>query len=189
MKSKVCPKCNVDKPLVEFHRDCTKEDGRTTVCAACRCETAKTRWPQYKAKYQARRQAYYQAHKKEWVNRGRRWKKANPESARNIRLWTQYRIRLTDYNALLLKQGGGCAICGDPPDLAYRGLAVDHDHTCCPGEKSCGKCIRGLLCTSCNLGISYFREHPQLLASAMEYLAEGETAYLERLDEIGQQCG
>jgi hypothetical protein len=52
-----------------------------------------------------------------------------------------------------------CHICGD--DLAWRyrpGYAkrdssrihIDHDHRCCPGERSCGQCIRGLSHDHCN---------------------------------------
>jgi hypothetical protein len=60
------------------------------------------------------------------------------------------------YDALLDAQNGVCAICGKTPEENGRALAVDHDHTCCPKrEKTCGKCIRGLLCSPCNqrLGI------------------------------------
>lgn len=81
-----------------------------------------------------------------------------------------YGITATDYDAMLMKQGGGCAICGEQCSSGRR-LAVDHDHACCPGERTCGKCIRGLLCGSCNQGIGKLKDSPRLLIAAASYLA------------------
>ena len=38
-----------------------------------------------------------------------------------------------------------CDSCG-----ATEKLCVDHDHGCCPGMLSCGKCVLGYLCWRCN---------------------------------------
>lgn len=75
------------------------------------------------------------------------------------------------YDIILAAQQGGCAICGDPPDA--RSLAVDHDHSCCPGANSCGGCIRGLLCSRHNLALGLFKDNLEELAAALDYLEEG----------------
>jgi hypothetical protein len=33
---------------------------------------------------------------------------------------------------------------------------VDHDHNCCPGQRSWRKCIRGILCHVCNIQMTRF---------------------------------
>lgn len=58
-----------------------------------------------------------------------------------------------------------CSICGDTENIH-----IDHDHSCCSGEKSCGKCVRGALCGSCNLGLGAFKDNVEKLAQAVEYL-------------------
>lgn len=63
----------------------------------------------------------------------------------------------------------GCGVCGrafDTPRLAH----VDHDHSCCPGQLSCGDCVRGLLCPSCNAGIGFLGDSPARLRAAATYL-------------------
>jgi hypothetical protein len=52
-----------------------------------------------------------------------------------------------DVNALLDKQHGKCALCSAELNGSFH---VDHDHGCCPGVRSCGACVRGILCQSCN---------------------------------------
>lgn len=56
----------------------------------------------------------------------------------------RYSIMQEDYIELYAK---GCA---NPACDAKTKLQVDHDHSCCPGQDSCGKCIRGMLCGRCN---------------------------------------
>lgn len=81
-----------------------------------------------------------------------------------------YRITADVYTEMLANQGGTCAICRRP-DPSGRALSVDHDHECCPeAAKSCGKCVRGLLCWSCNVGIGHLRDDPDVLRAAAEYL-------------------
>ncbi len=61
----------------------------------------------------------------------------------------------------------GCEICGDKPDV----LHVDHDHSCCGKRSStCGKCVRGFLCGSCNRALGMFRDDTSRLRAAIAYL-------------------
>jgi hypothetical protein len=73
---------------------------------------------------------------------------------------------------LLKSQGGTCAIagCDRMDDGAGRSLHIDHDHDCCPGAYSCGKCVRGLLCGQHNVGIGYFDNDTEALHAAIVYL-------------------
>ena len=91
----------------------------------------------------------------------------NAESARRTQLKCKFGITLEQYEEMLAKQGGVCALChGDDT----RALNVDHDHSCCPGQKSCGKCVRKLLCRKCNMAIGLLNDDINLLKRAVEYL-------------------
>lgn len=80
----------------------------------------------------------------------------------------RYGITLDDYYDLFRAQGGVCASCGSPPTSKY--LEVDHDHSCCSWEKSCGKCVRALLCKSCNTALGAVNDNVHKLKSLIAYL-------------------
>lgn len=67
----------------------------------------------------------------------------------------------------MLEQAHACAIC--KVDISGR-YVIDHNHNCCPQLKTCGKCIRGLLCGGCNLGLGAFKDNPNYMLSAIKYI-------------------
>lgn len=80
-------------------------------------------------------------------------------NGRNQR-FKKYGVTEEWFNETLQKQGGKCAVCqvglGDIPH-------IDHNHE--TGQ------VRGILCFSCNGAIGLLREDPQILVSAIQYLA------------------
>ena len=97
----------------------------------------------------------------------------NPRSyERRKKEWLKYNYNMTpeDYDNMLSSQNGVCAIC-QQVCKTKKGLAIDHDHSCCPGGKSCGKCIRGLLCSNCNRALGMFQENIDILNKAIRYLS------------------
>lgn len=99
-----------------------------------------------------------------------RHRSAKADTARKYR----YGLSINDYEALLSRQEGVCKICKQPPK-ENKALAVDHDHGCCPGQKTCGRCIRGLICVRCNRGLGCFLDDSETVFRAARYLLEYES--------------
>ena len=100
------------------------------------------------------------------------WKAKNPDKVRTNNL-KRYSITPQQYDDMLAAQDGRCAICQAVPGA--RALSVDHDHSCCPGkQKSCGGCVRGLLCQTCNMLLGATEDSVERLASAIVYLLDRE---------------
>lgn len=89
---------------------------------------------------------------------------------------TRELLGVTDeqYERLLAAQGGGCAICGNPPKT--RRLHVDHDHKT--------GAVRGLLCYRCNRFLHSWMSGDWLGRAMMYVLHGGRLTCRAVLDEI-----
>jgi hypothetical protein len=76
----------------------------------------------------------------------------------------QYNITPDDYSDMILTQGGRCAVCGDALQPG-RESHIDHCHKT--------NRVRGVLCRGCNLGLGNFKDRPQALRFAADYLEKG----------------
>lgn len=86
------------------------------------------------------------------------WCRACRASYRSANCRGKHRAVISDEALQDIKESiKQCIICGDESKLV-----VDHDH-------QTGK-IRGMLCNHCNRGLGHFRDSPQLLEFAAQYL-------------------
>lgn len=73
-----------------------------------------------------------------------------------------YGINHDVYLEMLAKQNGCCQICGVAEEEHGKRLHVDHNH-------KTGK-VRGLLCSRCNTAIGKFKEDPEVIRKAIQYI-------------------
>jgi hypothetical protein len=131
-----------------------------------------------KAKIAAQRKARWAALSDEEraasINKVNAWARAHPEKIKPMHRRAHLRrmadMTLEQYDAMAAAQGGGCAICKGAPTGRWKRFFIDHDHSCCPGKTSCGKCVRGLICHHCNTGIGHLKDSADLCRAAAQYL-------------------
>lgn len=66
---------------------------------------------------------------------------------------------------LIMLLDKNCEACGSAVDLS-----IDHGHDCCERDRSCGKCIRGVLCGSCNTALGQVNDNVERLQRLIQYL-------------------
>jgi len=138
---KLCTGCNETLPEENFGKNSRVSSGLKSRCKSCL---------------------------NSWM---REYAKRNPYdslTARNKYLKRTYGMTADQFNEMLEAQGG-CAICGKI-DSNLKNMHVDHDHYCCAGYLSCGKCIRGILCNKCNWLIAGAGESIEIFHRSIEYL-------------------
>lgn len=150
---KTCSKCSVEKPLTDFTTQPKGKFGRKASCREC-CKAYD------KARHTARHESMTAEERKDFYK------------AQTLR--SKYKMSVQQYDELLASQGGGCAVCGGQNENG-KALYVDHDHACCPGANTCGKCVRGLLCDPCNFAEGLLKSDADRIASLLAYVLTHQT--------------
>lgn len=157
IKGQICIRCEEDKEWEEFYKNASYTCGYEPFCKKCRLDRRKALWHEniggHREKDQIRKsERTYEEHSDEALYQLER------------RLASRYKMTMEEYTSRLREQKGLCAICGNPEvQMHYLNdnpnrLAIDHDHKCCKGLTTCGKCVRGLLCRSCNTTLGRIEE-------------------------------
>lgn len=89
------------------------------------------------------------------------------EPKNEYHLLRTFNLTLENFDLMLKNQEGKCKLC---KDVLLKTPCVDHDHSCCPGKNSCGNCIRGLICFSCNTALGNMKDSVEKLQLAIDYL-------------------
>lgn len=160
---KVCRECEQEKPVGKFTVASDYADGRKPVCNEC---LGNTRRPKDRKKYKddpEYRKKVLENCKDNYIR--------HADYTKIYSRQYRYGISEDEYQKMLGDQGGVCAVCGaEDPGCTGRSWAVDHDHSCCSGNRTCGKCNRGILCQPCNAALGMAKDNPDILRKLAEYL-------------------
>jgi hypothetical protein len=167
METKTCSRCGEEKSLERFPKASWIKCGYLAHCKDCDNKRKRESEARIKAvdpeAWDKRRRKYVKTYKEKHPERVQ-----EQERRRNLR--DNYGITIEEYDALLEKQDGKCVGCLVSP--TNKRFAVDHDHSCCPGRKSCGRCVRGLLCSSCNTALGLLKENEDTIARLLVYMKD-----------------
>lgn len=144
---KLCSSCKVSKTRDEFYPDRRKKRLPNSLRSVCKkCDIKAARMVAIR----------------------------NPEKTKqNMRRWRlfHYKMTVNDFNNKLISQNNKCAIClTDKPGGIHKQWHVDHDHECCNGKDTCGKCTRGILCRPCNQALGLVNDNKDILLKMINYL-------------------
>lgn len=145
----------------------TNKSNKQWACSKRISETTKRyrQRPEIKARYIEYLSDYKKIHGERIQNQIREWVAIHPEAQRDYNL-RKFGVTPEQYEIQLQKQNGVCACCKQKCKSGRR-LAIDHDH-------KTGR-LRGLLCSSCNLGIGNLGDTIEGVQMALDYLKKEDT--------------
>jgi hypothetical protein len=81
---------------------------------------------------------------------------------------SSYGLTQEHFDRLLDAQQHTCGMCREPFEEGQL-IHVDHDHACCRGKgRSCGGCVRGLLCHTCNIALGHIERRYEMARTYLD---------------------
>lgn len=151
-----CSKCGIKNNGRNFYKDKKSRDGLTTRCMDCTYRKAIPKYISVNGKACRdckldKKSDQFPVNKAMSDGLGSYCKDCSV--IRSIA--SRFKLSKDDYFSMLSR---GCDSCG-----SFSRLCIDHDYSCCSGQMTCGRCIRGVLCGSCNTIEGHTKTKEQLL--------------------------
>ena len=179
---KKCRVCGIEKKYSDFHKRSDNKDGYRNDCKQCvsnrqfffynkkrvnkpYLRTTTEKQCRICLKVMPLSKFYYR--KNEGYESSCRGCKQYREYRSQLKV---YGISIDKYFEIRNKNNGRCYTCNK--EETTKRHSIDHDHNCCPGKKSCGKCIRGLLCHRCNTSLGLIEDNIDTLKSMISYISK-----------------
>ena len=150
METRICKRCEVEKPISEYRQVKDRPHLWERTCKKCHNKRSNRENPNRAANLARYRQTdkYKQANRRGVV--------------------AKYGLTIEEYDAMVAAAGGVCEICKQPETKLFRGktraLSVDHCHT--------SLSVRGILCDDCNTTLGKMGESVERLQAMIDYIKE-----------------
>jgi hypothetical protein len=144
MTVKTCNTCGSEKELELFAKGKAYKDGYRNICKRCHTDYMLNYYEQKNDKRDAK----------------------NKMNTKYVAPWKRHHLTEKEYNSLLNMFNGRCHVCREE-----EATSIDHDHTCCPQNRSCGKCVRGILCRGCNTALGSLKENNNTISNLLKYIS------------------
>lgn len=124
----------------------TKKESARGICDPCYKAWLYSSYPEKHEKHKVQKKESYERNKDKLLEASR--------ARKILEKLAQLGVPKEQYE---LEKSKGCVICG-----SYKVLCIDHDHSTMK--------YRGILCSSCNKGLGFFKDNIVVMADAIAYL-------------------
>jgi len=187
LNRKKCSCCKEIKNLSDFYGKSTTKDKLCSYCKVCDLarskayrEKNKEKLKEYSKKYYQKNKAilkekqklYAEKTKGKTIDYKKKWREENSEKEYFYNLKGKYGITEEQLEHIKNSFNYSCMICGIEEKDLERKLCIDHNHT--------NNQVRGVLCSSCNLGIGNFKDDINLIEKAIQYLDQYDVGFFNK---------